>query len=171
MSSWEPRQSNAVVTAWKAGKGQPGKGWDVDASSFFREIEKLELKVQRKNMNTILKRTGKDVYIPALKRAVPNWNSTHGTRARLKKSMGSKTARQRYLSAVYVGPRVPFQWGSKSDEEHKALPYSGRIANVFDYTKGRIKKGRTRFRQVMWAARHRAEANTFAEVRKLIMTR
>ena len=165
------RQSNAPVTAWKAGKMQPGKGWDVDASSFFKELQKLDAKLQRKNMNIILRKTGRSVYVPALKRGTPNWNSTHGTKQRLKKSMGTKTAKQRHLSAVYVGPRVPFQWGSVPDKVHKELPYSGRIANIFDYTKGRIKKGRTRYRKIMWAARHRAQANTFAELRQLIMTR
>ena len=171
MSDWSPRQSNAAVTSWKVGQGQPGKRWDVDASSFYKELAKLELRVQRKNMNTILRKTAREVYIPRLKGGVPNWNSTHGTRQRLRKSMGAKTAKQRHLSAVYVGPRVPFQWGNVPDAVHKELPYSGRIANVFDYTKGRIKKGRTRFRKIMWAARHRAEASTFAEIRRLIMTR
>ena len=167
MSNWSPRKSNAAVTSWKVSGGQPGLG--VDASSFYKEIEKLELRVQRKNTNTILRKTAMNVYVPALKRGVPNWNSTHGTRRRLVKSMGTKTAKQRHLSAVYVGPRVPFQWGNVPDAVHQELPYSGRIANITDYTKGRIKKGRTRFRQIMWAARHRAQASTFAEIRNLVM--
>lgn len=171
MSSWEPRKSNAAVTAWKVGGAQPAGGFNVDASSFYREIDKLEMKLKRKNMNTAMRRTAMDVYVPALKRGVPNWNSTHGTRQKLIKSMGTKTAKQRYLSAVYVGPRVPFQWGSVPDAVHKEMPYSGRISNIFDYNKGRIKKGRTRFRQIMWAARHRAQASIFAEMRRLIMSK
>jgi len=162
MSDWEPRVSNKVVTAWKAGKGQPGKMWDVDASSFFRELQKLELKVQRKNTNTILRKAGMRVLVPALKRAAPV------TTGPLIRSMGTKVARQRHLSAVYVGPRVPFKWNAPG-MDHKKMRISGRIANVLEYSKGRIK--RTRFRQVMWAARHRVETATFLELRRLIMNR
>ena len=172
MSDWQPRQSNEVVTAWKAGKSQPSKGWDVDASSFYRELQKLELKLQRKSLNTINRRVGMSVLVPKLKRYAPvgKYPKNSGRQGgQLKRSMGTKTGRQKHMAAVYVGPRVPFGWNAPG-LDHKPMRISGRIANVLEYSKGRIKK-KTRFRAIMWAARHRVEAATFAEIRQFIMTR
>ena len=143
--------------------GSHGDFIRVDATKWYKELKKMEDKVQRKNTNTILRRTAREVYFPPLKTSSPVKTGS------LRRSMGSITSKKRHLSTVFVGPRVIRGWNEKPDKLHRAMRFSGRIANVLEYSKGRIR--RTRFRAIMYAQRHRAQAVMYRELRKLILNK
>lgn len=155
----------------------------VVTKEFDDAIDKLEGRVQIKNMKKILRTTAKKVYMQPLKSNSPSKSG------KLRRSFGTVTGKSRYQATMFIGPRVPRGYRNMSDEEKAATKYGGWVANILEYAKpgrrfpknatvlktpwgyrksvGPIRK-RTRFRAIMQSLSRKALDTNASELKKLL---
>ena len=133
----------------------------VESKDFYDAVDKLQARTQVRDMRKILRTTSRKVYIPPLKSAAPVRTG------KLKRSMGNITGKSRYAAIMFVGPRIPRGYRNMTDDEKRAFPYGGWVANILEYWKDPRKK-RTRFRQIMASKSDVVQARIAAELKSLI---